>query len=221
MVRKKIMLKQINNNIVQCSDIMTNQRQFFDMMKNAIDIVYCDPPWGDGMIKFFNTLNKKQTNRFSENLPQNKNFLERLAMLSFKSKAKFVCIENGNKWSAETEETFVSKNFVHVATINGFYDKPKKPMKLHLFISPSYKNEINTENLKSRFVKLATDKSGFELIECTFLSCLGEKIYGSTVLDPCCGFGLTARVAKKYNMNFYGNELNQKRLEKTIKVLNG
>lgn len=218
------MLKKINNHIVQCSDIMKDQTQLLDMIKGKVDILYCDPPWGDGMIKFFNTLRKKQTNTFSENLPENKIFLNRLAVLTLQSKAKFICIENGNKWSFETEETFKVNGFFHVATINGYYDKPKKPMKVHLFLNLDQienKNKEYIEELKNKFITSATDKSGFELVESVFFSCLGNNLKDKTVFDLCCGFGLTAKIAKKHGMNFVGNEVNQKRLDKTIKVLNG
>ena len=40
---------------------------------------------------------------------------------------------------------------------------------------------------------------------------------GAVVLDPCCGFGRTLRMAHKYNMIFRGNEINKARLDKAIK----
>lgn len=218
------MLKIINNHIVQCSDIMKDQTKLIEMIRNKVDILYCDPPWGDGMIKFFNTLRKKQTNTYSENLPHNKMFLQRLAVLTLESKAKFICIENGNKWSLETEEIFKSNGFFHVATINGYYDKPKKSMKVHLFLNLEQLEDKSNEFIKSikeKFIKNCTDKSGFELVESVFFACMGTNLKEKTVFDLCCGFGMTAKIAKKHGMNFIGNEVNQKRLDKTIKVLNG
>ena len=35
-------------------------------------------------------------------------------------------------------------------------------------------------------------------------------------LDPMCGMGFTAQASINRGMSFYGNELNKKRLEKTI-----
>jgi hypothetical protein len=39
------------------------------------------------------------------------------------------------------------------------------------------------------------------------------------VFDPCCGMGYTARAAVAAGMRFRGNELNAKRLQKTIQFL--
>jgi predicted methyltransferase len=44
---------------------------------------------------------------------------------------------------------------------------------------------------------------------------------GDKILDPCCGMGYTAQIAIDNGMYFYGNELNAKRLQKTINRFNG
>ena len=221
------MLIKIKDHIVQCSDIMKNQDELIDAIKGKVNIFYCDPPWGNGMIKYFNTLRKKQTNEFSINLPENKIFLERLATLAIRSNAQFVCIENGNKWSNETENVFIEKGFEHITTITGFYDKPLKPMKLHLFMAKHYFIKTSGTKfflLEKYFNEIVQNRAGFDLVEKVFHCCLGDvnfqkTLIGCGVFDPCCGFGMTAKVAIKNKMRFYGNEFNQKRLEKTIEVL--
>ena len=220
--------KPWGEHIVQCSDIMSNQDELINAIKDKVQIFYCDPPWGNGMIKFFDTLRKKQTNEFSTHLPQNQIFLERLATLAIQSNAQFICVENGEKWSKETEEIFINKGLQHITTITGFYDKPLKPMKLHLFMAKSYFQKTSGNKLfllEKYFNEIVQNKSGFDLVEKAIHCCLGtphfqKELRTAGVFDPCCGFGMTAKVAVKNKMQFFGNEFNSKRLEKTLKVLN-
>ena len=61
------------------------------------------------------------------------------------------------------------------------------------------------------------DKRGFTVVDCMFEEFCPS---GGIVLDPMCGMGYTARACIKRHLTFYGNEINEKRLQKTAEKLN-
>ena len=64
-----------------------------------------------------------------------------------------------------------------------------------------------------------TDSYGYKTVNLAFerLAPSIKKLTDNPiVLDPCCGMGYSAQAALDYGFSFRGNELNRKRLDKTL-----
>ena len=83
------------------------------------------------------------------------------------------------------------------------------PLDLHVFAKTKVDiSQIYFDNIKNT--------SGTATLENAVLPL---AVTGGIILDPTCGMGNTARAGVKAGMTFYGNELNGKRLQKTIDCL--
>ena len=69
------MITQIGKHRIQHGDIMDGIDNL--METKQADFIYTDPPWGKGTLKYFKTLNKKQTGLESEDWSWSE-FLEKL-----------------------------------------------------------------------------------------------------------------------------------------------
>jgi|TARA_Y100000004_G_C8856010_1_gene386860 hypothetical protein len=196
-----------------------NKHSFFngDITKGAIDklmenkkfdILYCDPPWGSGALKMFNTLNSKMNNLPKEEVSW-EFFLESFCKIinNYSNEDSLVILEMGTKFTNDL------KLFIEMNT----------NFKLRQIFYPYYRNnnKIYAQNItyfscKNDFLFDSTkidNTIGKLATENIFAQCPKKDI----VLDPCCGFGLTLKMAVKYDMAFFGNEINQKRLDKCLK----
>jgi hypothetical protein len=170
-----------------------------DLPFGRVDAVYSDPPWGGPNLKFWRTHNGQTGHPVDWG-----GFLER-----FFVHCKRHC--PGGPWYIETGVRFVSdlvnaSPLPFVAKLDCRYKAGSKwlPNVLLAFGSPFPAQALREE-----------DRYGIKLVRW----CLSEIAPGSTVLDPCCGLGLTARACLTHGLAFCGNELNPKRLERTRKVL--
>ena len=84
------------------------------------------------------------------------------------------------------------------------------PLDLHVF------DHNGSTILTSEYIKSVKDTHGIQTL---YNAVMPFAKPGKIILDPCCGMGYTAEVAIKSRMRFRGNELNMKRLEKTINRL--
>jgi DNA modification methylase len=85
------------------------------------------------------------------------------------------------------------------------------PLDVHV-MSKSGDYKIDAE-----FAEGCLNLKGLNLVKFVFTKMLPKD--SSIVLDPMCGMGYTAQATVDAGLSFRGNELNQKRLEKTIKRL--
>ena len=176
----------------------------------SVDILYVDPPWGVGNLKYWQTLNAKMTG--AEKKPVNyEQFIKRIFSL-----AKFYCrdlffLEYGIRWENDCREMGEKYGFYHSGLAHPVYGNKNMPLHLHIFsksntyLSPDYLQSIH-------------GTKGFQ----TSLAATQQyAVPGGIVFDPCCGLGYSARLAVQYKMQFRGNELNSMRLKKTADFLRG
>lgn len=169
----------------------------------TLDIIYTDPPWGDGNMKWWVTLNKKMTGKAFVPLTYAQ-LIARIMELSQKHLKGYLFIETGVQWIDQLNAAYVQ---------NGLYNIGYQKLKYQggdcvVF----YGSTIP----KQPFALDITNLKGVKLPQ-TVLSYLNKK--GGIVLDPCCGMGYTAKAAVDSGMQFRGNEFNAVRLRKTIDYL--
>jgi hypothetical protein len=173
------------------------------------DLMYSDPPWGDGNLKYWATMNRKMTGAEVQQ-PNLDAFLTRLFDLARRFVKNTVLIEYGTAWKDYLIRMARDHGFTHVGFGTVYYGRPPRPLYLHLFQkTPS--GEIGPE-----FSRRVTGTSGYMTVSHAVEM---FRVPDGILLDPCCGFGYSARAAVDYGMRFFGNELNEKRLGKTIDFL--
>lgn len=193
-----------------CSDIMVTDIE--DLLQGEkVDVMYSDPPWGDGMLKYWKTMNERDTGAIAS-ITDTESFLDRIFSISARWVNGVTFIEYGTKWKDLVKEGGVRHGLIDIATIDLLYGngKKKRPLHLHIFS----KNRIR---LAPGYIDNLKDSSGYDSVRRAITP---FAIPGfNKILDPCCGLGYTAQVAVDTGMVFYGNELNAKRLQRTIERL--
>ncbi len=161
----------------------------------VVDAVYSDPPWGAGNLKYWRTINGQ-----TDHAVDWSGFLR-----AFFGHCERHC-PNG-PWFIETGVRFVDDvlaccNRTDASVLNCRYRGGSKwyPNRLILF--------------GGKFPSLGIpedDRYGLNLVRWA----LGDLPSGASVMDPCCGLGTTAKACRVLGLQFFGNELNEKRLAKT------
>jgi len=170
-------------------------------------LMYSDPPWGEGNLKYWCTMNRKMTGQ--EVIPAKlDDFIDQIFNIAKDHVSDHVLIEYGVRWEKEIKQKAADVGLKFVQTVQLLYRSGKDLLPLHLHIFTKTSLSVGTA-----YVKSVENTSGFKTLK--------QAIYpiakpGSIILDPCCGMGYTAQAAKNTGMVFRGNELNMKRLEKTI-----
>jgi DNA modification methylase len=174
-----------------------------------IRILYSDPPWGTGNLKYWVTMNKKMTGKDFAPLTYDK-LLDRIKDLTTKYVDGHVFIEIGVKWEKEVTE-HMSTYLTNIEKFVMLYRSGSKMLPcLMMYGATDPKYKFNTQ------IYDPTNKTGADVSK-NCIKAVAEE--GAIVLDPCCGMGYTARAAVANKMQFRGNEFNSKRLQKTIDFL--
>ena len=200
------MITQIGKNRVRCGDIYDNLDELYNGVK--ADVFYSDPPWGN--LEYWQTLNEKMTG--AERKPTNvTTFVNRVfdVAIKYTKDEAPIFIEYGWKWNNHLIAIAESKGLHLECTIEMLYASPKRPMALNIF------SKHGQLNLSEEYKQSVYHQHGYNCL----LTALKPFENAGIVTDPCCGLGYTARWAIQHGVAFYGNELNAKRLEKTIEKL--
>jgi len=173
------------------------------------DFIYSDPPWGQGNLRYWQTINEQMTGAeplsisYDEFLP----FL--FSQIKKYAKGKIV-IEYGVKWNADIVQAVEKLGLIHHGSTVCYYGSKSKPLPCDLhFISTGEPIHLTDE-----FKQKCTELWDLKLVKYIF-EYLGIPNHG-VCLDPMCGMGFTAQAAKDRGLAFRGNEINMKRLQKTI-----
>lgn len=200
---------------VQCGDIRAGVTEL--MGADKASIMYSDPPWGGGNIKFWATKLKKDTGQ--EIIPAT--FAELLG--TFFGIARdycdgFLLVEYGKRWSADLQNYATSHGFTPRGIFTETYSGGVLDM--HLFLAPAavaqgldYPDGLpaQLEGLSGYTAVISAVRPLAEIVRAHGLP--------QVILDPCCGMGFTAQAAVDTGFAFRGNELNPVRLAKTIRRL--
>ena len=198
------MITEIGKHRVQHANIMGGIDAL--MAGDMADFVYSDPPWGQGNLRYWQTMNKKMTGAERQEIDYSE-FIEKLFSIIARYARDRVVIEYGVRWKDDIQAIAARYGFsgpVH----RGIYDSKNLPLDFH-FLSKSGQFTPTTNVID----KLKIQK-GLKIVETIFDDCC--PIDSKIVLDPMCGMGYTAQAAVNRGMAFRGNELNSKRLGKTI-----
>lgn len=171
---------------------------------------YCDPPWGDTHIKYFNTLLQKHTGEEAE-LHSYTDFLIRMFKIATMHTKNIIMVEYGLRWNDEVIRLGRDSGLLYIGGAECLYRSGAKmlPQAFNLF------SKVPIITPDDYFQRLY-HKTGLE-----FMTLAATPFYvpNGIILDPCCGLGLSARLALRLNMRFRGNEINRVRAEKTISLL--
>jgi len=198
----------IGKHKVKCGSITNG---IDDLMGNqVVDIIYTDPPWGDAHIKFFYSMNEKDTGQKKENISFD-SFLNIMFSIFRKYTNKFLFLEYGIKWREMIINYGKSFGFNHNIVIPLLYKSDGKilPLDLHIFSKPG----VDVSFITNEYINSVSNRVDYEALIYVFKPFIGKDL---KVLDPMCGLGNTAQICIDYDFTFLGNELNSKRLIKTI-----
>lgn len=201
------MITNIGIHRVQHGDIMNGLDEL--MEGDKADFIYTDPPWGQGNLTYWQTMNKKMTGKERNQIDYNKFIDYFFSLMSRYAKDKVV-VEYGQQWHDDIVILSKRHGFIHNGSCKSLYRSGSKllPLDMH-FLSKLQPYEVTSEIQKD-----CMDLKGFTLVDKIF-DHLCPKNAG-IVLDAMCGMGYTAQATVNRGIAFRGNELNAKRLEKTI-----
>lgn len=172
------------------------------------DVFYSDPPWGEGMLKYFETLRMKQVGDLLRTDTPFSVFMECFWDSVNKFSKNIIFIEYGLKWESMILEGASLNGLKHHKTIKSNYNSGSKKLPSHLHLFSKHGIDVDPS-----YLDIVTGLSGINLVKSAIHP---FAVSGGILLDPCCGMGLSADAAMSYGMRFYGCELNPKRLDKTI-----
>jgi hypothetical protein len=206
------MITAIKNHKVQNQNVMLGLDKLMEGKKASI--FYSDPPWGQGNISYWQTINKRHNDINPQNIDYN-DFLNQIFALASKHTSGAVLIEYGIKWEQDIIDIGIKHGLKHLGVAQITYKSGSRtlPHQLHFFVTNDYKYIGNITDTINKI----TNRTG---LKCVIDAVQDFIVKDGIVLDPCCGLGMTAEMAMAVNMNFYGNELNAKRLNTTIAKLN-
>lgn len=183
------------------------------MGADRAQIMYSDPPWGEGNIRYWATMNRKMTGEVNEPAPLDA-FLEAVFGIAGKFVTGFLLVEYGVRWADMIQQRGQAAGFASHGIVKLRYRAGGKllPLDLHLFARSglaypdgyraAVEGTYGYDTLRQAIPPLA------KLVRAGGAPAL--------ILDPCCGMGYTAQAAVDNGLAFRGNELNAKRLAKTI-----
>ena len=177
------------------------------------DILYSDPPWGAGNLKFWNTMNSKMNNidKFEVNWEE---FISSFCYIinTHSKENSVVIIEMGLRFYDHFSAMIESNTKFKIKQL--FKTRYKGGGKF----LPNHIMYFSNENPLSFNEDIITDTYGEDCTNKIIQQCAYKD---AVILDPCCGMGSTLKMAHKYDMKFRGNEINQARLNKAIKYAEG
>mgnify|MGYP003631499596 FL=1 len=159
----------------------------------AYDMIWCDPPWEQRMVKYFETVMRRDSGREASNTITN--IINKLGSLA--STEKLIVVEYGIKGHELVIRLMEEKGHRFISKHERTYDK--RPFLVLVF---------------NREIEMYDTKNESELITKTLLGLKDIK----TVFDPFAGIGFTAKAVRKAGIKYIGSEINPARFEKLKKV---
>lgn len=176
-------------------------------LSRKIDLVYCDPPWGQSLVKQFATRSAKKGFPFQE-IPIQE-ILDNIFLMSIRCGAKVVAIEYAKTKAASVQSAASRRGFWLLQEIDVDYKSGQilRPMILMIFV-PAIESEYVPVQLKKR---TGADVVSREVI---------EHFKAESVADFCLGLGFVGRAAILAGAKFfYGCEPAKDRFEAAKKKL--
>lgn len=172
-------------------------------------IMYSDPPWGSGNIKYWTTINRKQTGE--DVAPANlEAFLATIFGIAQTYVTDYVLIEYGVRWAGTIERHAKAVGLRSCGRVSTLYRAGKQmlPLDLHML--------SKGRDYPQGFADGVQGSYGYATVKGAIGSLVPLVTPGAVLLDPCCGLGYCAKAAVDFDLAFRGNELNAARLARTI-----
>lgn len=182
-----------------CADIEKDNVCKLLNIPKKIYMVYSDPPWNQGNARMWRTISKID-GEIGRKVEWN-NFVNKFCITINRSRPDHIFIEMGVRQSSGFTSSAINNGLPQFRDEWNVFYNYIHPNKL-LYFSNIDGFTGNPEGLKNE----PMTKYVFDHI----------SKQGEVVFDPCTGLGMTARMAHKFGMIFYGNELNPLRLKKTL-----
>lgn len=199
------MIYKIGEHTVRHGDIH-NEIEINELTQNIkANIFYSDPPWGSGNLKYWDTMNKKQnnintsTNNFNVDV-----FLGTVLDNAVKHTDGWVVIEYGKRWIDKVITMATERGLIYCGQVETLYSGTHK-MEI-MFFRTDQKQSIDLTGIYHL--------KGYKCVKEIFK--LLKPQQNGIGMDLCCGMGYTAQACIDNGLKFIGNELNEKRLGKTI-----
>lgn len=179
------------------------------MRNERAAIVYSDPPWGEGNLRYWRT-HAKDASRpaWSEFVAE---WTSSVAAALIPTGALFV--EMGLRWADAFSEALASVGRPVTSRWTTLYGPPSKLLPVALLYSgPVLRASFDPSPLRGPTLPRECVR---EAVHAMRLDALPSEFRGS-VFDPCCGKGYTARAAVAAGMHFRGIELNPTRAAVTM-----
>src|SRR5690606_11682786 len=159
-----------------------------------VDVIYTDPPWGEGATKLFDTLRHRQ-GQGREGRPW-ESVIERLVTVSGQVGARVVMVEMGTKWAVQTARIMQQGGYGAVESYGVLALTGGKVREAVLLVGEPRRTlgRLPVNGLR-----------GLNLVKVA----LGAVVRrGETVWDPFCGFCMTGRACQQLGHRFVGTEYN-------------
>lgn len=200
------MIVQIGHHRLQNANVMLGLADL--MQDESAKVFYSDPPWGNGNLKYWQTINKRH-NDVERNDVDLIYFLKQIFSLAkfYTKHDGFILIEYGIAWKQEIIDFGTSIGLHHLGVADIKYKAGARWLPHHMHIFSKQKLTLPENYLQ--------DLKGTTGINCLISAVSPFVKDNDIILDPCCGLGMTSRLAVNLNLQFRGNELNAKRLKVT------
>jgi hypothetical protein len=174
-------------------------------------LVYSDPPWGDGNLKMWYTINQRD-NGVERREHTIREYLDQFfgQVAAHTTGDALIWVEYGLRWRGQLLEQAEAHGLRQVVRIDICYGSKPYPHDLHLFARQ------DPPPLPAGYVEAIAGTKGYRTVQ-RAVEPLARP--DAIILDPNCGLGYTAQAAVDYGMRFCGNELNAQRLDRTRKRL--
>ena len=180
------------------------------MQGEKAEIFFTDPPWGSGNIKYWNTLNYRMTGE-EEALLSLDQFLNATFSLAIKHTKNKILIVYGVRWEKNIIAFGKQYGLRHHGVAETKYHSGSRLLPVHIHVFSKHGLKLPQDYF--------THLYGTHGFESMMRAIKPLAIPNTILLDPACGVGLYGKVAINCGMFFRGNEMNEKRLEKTIRRL--
>jgi hypothetical protein len=172
-----------------------------------VNVLYTDPPWGEGNMKYWVSLAQKQTGKPFQQTTY-ADLLARIAGFAARYVDGYVFVETGVKWGDQVMKAL--EPVCHKLAIQTMQYRSGAKLLECVLVSgvtdPAYP-------------ALSLDVSGLRGAALPKAVVASVATPGGIVFDPCCGMGYTAKAAVNAGMRFRGNEVNRHRMQDTVDFL--
>jgi DNA modification methylase len=195
-------LLQVGDHRFSCESI---DHPLVDKLLDGVmaDLFFSDPPWGDGHMKYWVTMNKKMSGEEYAPLSYAQ-LLDRIFSIIKHHVAGHIMIETGGKW-ADKLTADLAERFYNVRQILVVYDSGNKELPSVIVYASTHPD--------IRFDYEPVARKGYPVVK-ELIKAATET--GDTVIDPCCGMGYTLQACIDHDLKFVGNEFNPTRLNKAL-----